>query len=463
MPDTNVWISLAITLYVVIAVGLVAYATVVRRASVFDPLVQCVTFISLFTLPLPLRSVISDVVEGDVTEHLPQLKPYMAISVTFAALGLLCFAVAYYSRFATALGRALPQPPVVRRPRVYRATLLLAGFSVVLLVLLAKDAGGLLAFVLLGYNSSEETFGRGYLAIGFPWLFVTSLFLLYRYAMFRQARDAVIAAAFMIVLTVVQLLLGNRSVVLYMGLAVALFINFAIRRIHLRALVPIATIGFLFLNIVGYLRNSHYESLSDFFTRSTTAVGNLQESGDIKRGWFYTVTTGEFVVPFETMPEMVKSVGSRVTPLYGLSFLRAPVFVVPSALYQSRPLPLSNWYMAEFYGSGFGLNEGRAFFFLSEGYLNFGPAGVALVMFVWGILFGGVREYMRLGEDNPGTALLVALSVAFIFRAVAGDFSSLVIALPEQNLSCAVIGLAIMTGFAHWYRFRPAAGVQSQG
>jgi hypothetical protein len=37
---------------------------------------------------------------------------------------------------------------------------------------------------------------------------------------------------------------------------------------------------------------------------------------------------------------------------------------------------------------------------------------------------------------------------------VAGDFVSLVIGLPEQNLSCAVIGLFIMTGFTTWYRVR---------
>jgi hypothetical protein len=31
---------------------------------------------------------------------------------------------------------------------------------------------------------------------------------------------------------------------------------------------------------------------------------------------------------------------------------------------------------------------------------------------------------------------------------------SLLIGLPEQNLSCAVIGLCIMTGFTTWYRVR---------
>lgn len=454
MFDTNVWLSLAVALYLVVAVAVVAYAIVGRRASVFDPLVQCVAFITVFTLPLPLRALTSDLIEGDVTEHLPQLKPFLAVSVAYAAVGIACFAVAYYSRIATLFGRALPHPPVVRRPRTYTATVLLGVFSLILLVLLAREVGGLIAFILLGYNSTAETFGRGYLAIGFPWLFVTALFPLYRYALLRQRLDLVVATFLIAGLSVVQLLLGNRSIILYMGLTVAFFVHYAIRKLPLRTLLPIAFAGFVFLNVVGFLRGSEYKSFSDLVARSTSAFGGLQESGDLHHGWFYTLTTGEFVVPFETFPEMVRSVGTRVDPAYGATFLRAPLFVIPNVIYPDRPLPLTNWYMEEFYGGGFGLNQGRAFFFMSEGYLNFGPAGVILLLFAWGAFWGGVREYLRLGEGNPGSALLAALSIAFIFRAVAGDSVSLLIGLPEQNLSCAVIGLCIMTGFTTWYRMR---------
>lgn len=458
MPDTNVWLALAVAAYGIVAVGLVLYVLGVRRASLFDPLLQCVVFISLFTLPLPLRALTSDIIEGDVTEHLPQLKPFLAISVVYAAVGLICLAVAYYSRVAVALGRAFPHPPVVRRPRVYSTTLLLGAFSLFLLAVLAREVGGLVAFVLLGYNSSAETFGRGYLAIGFPWLFVAGMFPLYRYALLRRRTDLFVAGAFMVGLAAVQLLLGNRSVVMYMGLTIAFFVHYAVRPLPARVLIPLAFAGFVFLNIVGFLRGSKYQSFSDLVTRSAAAVGGLQQSNDLDHRWFYTLTTGEFVVPFETLPEMVRSVGTRVPPTLGTTFLRAPLFMVPSVIYPDRPLPLTNWYMAKFYGSGFGLNEGRAFFFMSEGYLNFGPAGIILLLFAWGAFWGAVREYVRLANGNPGSALLAALSVAFIFRAVAGDFVSLLIGLPEQSLSCAVIGLALMTGFGAWYRYRPQAG-----
>ncbi len=448
--DTNSWLYLAIMGYTIVAICLVSFAIVRKGARLFDPFIQCVFFISLFTLPLPIRALISDAIEGDVTEHLPQLKPFLPIAIVYVTVGLICLAIGYYSPLARAVGKLLPHPPIVRRPRVYLGAGIVAAFSIFLIVLLAAAVGGVVAFVLLGYNSSAETFGRGYLAIGFPWLYVASLFLLYRYAIYGKWYDILGFVAAFIVIGAVQLLLGNRSVILYMALTAALYVHYSIKPLSLRALIPLGVVGFLFLNVFGYLRGSKYENFGDFVTRTSETVSRFRETGDLKHGFVYTMTTGEFVVPFETMPEMIRSVGTTVNPRLGLTFVQAPLFIIPSAIFPERPLPLANWYMAQFYGGGFGLNEGRAFFFMSEGYLNFGPAGVMLLLLAWGVFWGAVREYIRLGRGNPGSGLLAALSVAFIFRGVAGDFISMLVGLPEQSLSGAVVALMLITGFAGW-------------
>jgi hypothetical protein len=452
--DTDNWLYLSIVVYSLVAVGIAAYAIVKRRARLFDPLLQCVLFISLFTLPLPVRALLSDLIEGDVTEHLPQLKPFMPLAVLYATMGLVCVAVAYYSPMSRAFGRLIPHPPIVRRPRAYFGAGTLALISLSLIFLLTVQVGGIIAFVLLGYGSSAETFGRGYLAIGFPWLFVASMLLLYRYAVYRKRRDIVLFVLAFFANVVIHALLGNRSTILYMALTAGFFVHYSIRPLTLRWILPIGVIGFLFLNIFGYLRGSKYESFADFTTRTTDVANRVSANGDLKRGWVYTLTTGEFVVPFETLPEMMRSVGTSISPRFGVTYLQAPLFVIPSAVFPDRPLPLSNWYMAQFYGNGFGLNEGRAFYFMSEGYLNFGPAGIVAIALIWGVFWGGVREYIRLARGNPGSGLLAALSVAFIFRAVAGDFSTLLIGLPEQSLSGCIIGLAIISGFASWTRKR---------
>ena len=46
-----------------------------------------------------------------------------------------------------------------------------------------------MGFLLLGYNVTAETVGKGYLAMGFTWLFVASMFLLYGYALERKKRQ----------------------------------------------------------------------------------------------------------------------------------------------------------------------------------------------------------------------------------------------------------------------------------
>jgi hypothetical protein len=99
--------------------------------------------------------------------------------------------------------------------------------------------------------------------------------------------------------------------------------------------------------------------------------------------------------------------------------------------------------METFYGEGHGLNIGRSFFFLSEGYLNFGILGVFATMLVWGAFLGVVHFYLRAANGAPGAVLLCALTIAFIYRGLAGDFSSMFVGLPEQSLSAAIIGLWI--------------------
>lgn len=443
---------LAICFYIAIGVGLLVDAFARRRATFFDPLVQCVVFISLFTLPLPLRALYSDVVEGDVTEHLPQLKPFLPAAVFYTAVALVVFAIAYYSAAARAFGRALPRPP---RPKslggAYVAAAAVGCIAFALVVMLARSTGGLLGFILLGYGSSAETFGRGYLAVGFPWLFVASLMPLYRFAYQPRAIDRIVAIVWIGVLVAVQLILGNRSAVMYMAIVIVVFWHFAIRRFSGMLLATLGFVGFVALNIAGSLRGSDYSSLKEFVDRTTSAATHTVTGGTLHEGMFYTLTTGEFVVPFETFPEMIRSVGTRVEARFGATMVRAPVFAIPSAIYSERPLPLTSWYVRSFYGSGFGLNEGRSFFFLAEGYLNFGLAGVLMVGLLWGWFWGGVREYLRLSRGEPGAVLLVALTIAFVFRAVAGDAVSLVVGLPEQSLSAAVAALAVATRFRSWY------------
>ena len=66
----------------------------------------------------------------------------------------------------------------------------------------------------------------------------------------------------------------------------------------------------------------------------------------------YTLTTGEFVVPFETLPQMIESVGSTVNPEFGMTYIRAPLQVVPRLYSLAVPCRLPTGTCEEFYGGG---------------------------------------------------------------------------------------------------------------
>jgi hypothetical protein len=423
------------------------YAIVLKRASWADPIVQFLAFFALFVLPLPVRALITQEIEGDVTKHLPLLLRYLPASVLLSALAIICFVIAYYSNLGVRVAQRLPSTEQPRR-EPYVAAIVLGAISLTLIARLAIEAGGILSFVLLGYGSSALAFRQGYLAIGFPWLYVALCFLLYRYAMRRRPLDLILYGIGFAGIAAMQIVLGNRSIVLYMILVTVLFVHFGIRRVSLLRLIPLASLAFVALNIVGFLRASNYGSPADALLRWQGDVQDLSTSGELGHDLFYTLTTGEFVVPFETLPQMVRSVGTEIPAQWGRSFAASPFFFVPSAIFPTRPLPLANWYMRQFYGEEtYGLNEGRAFFFLAEGYLNFGPVGIPLLAFLWGVLWRAAREYLSVSRYSLGAVLMYAFAVAYMFRLIAGDSTTLLVGVAEQDLVPAILGLTMIGGW----------------
>ncbi len=426
------------------------YARVLRHADLLDPVVIFSVFLVIFVVPLPLRTLFTLQIKGDVTPHLPALLPYMAEAIWWTTAAYIAFALAYWSGLGRTLASIFPHPPILRGHRPLGAAAVILFVSLVLLITLGGGLAGIGDLILLGYASSAKTFGRGYLAVGFPWLIVSLLFLFYMYATHRTTRWLVYGLVGSAVLASMYLIMGNRSLVMYLLIALILFVHVQIRSFSKKQLLVLTVCGFVALNVYGFLRSSNYTSLTGYFHSTGNTLQLLQQSGKLDKGLYYTLTNGEFAVPFETMPQMIQSVGNTVPYQYGKTFLQAPLFFVPSALFPNRPLPLTNWYMNTFYGKTAGLNHGRAFFFLAEGYLNFGPIGVLLVGIMWGLYLSAIAEYRRRGIGNPGTAMIYSLAVAFIPRQIAGSFVTLLVALPEQSLGAAVIGIVAASLGAGW-------------
>ncbi len=431
------WTLISVLFYLGVLVTTAVYVYGVKRASLFEPVSLYLFFVSLFALPLPIRFCITAEIEGNVSPALMQFAPWLPISIVMTAFALPIFVVAYYSIWAKLLGRYIPLIPDKGLRGTAVSIWLLTVLSVILIYLLAESLGGILAFLLLGYKSSEETFGRGYLAVGFSWLVVAMLAWLDRYASRRKVIDAIWAVGLLFVNTAIFFITGNRAMLMYMAIALIVFVNYRIRRIGILTLLPAVLVGFLALNLMGSLRTSNYENVGDFIEKTFITSPAVAERD--KESFFYTLTIGEFIVPFETLPQVIRTIGVSDMPWLGWSYLRAPVYLIPSFIFPDRPLPIGNWYMENFYGNGYGLNEGRAFFFLAEGYLNFGPFGILLVAMVWGCMWGGLQSWMLRGKDHFGGVLVYALLSAYMFRCVAGDVVTLLVGTTQQSLAAVFI------------------------
>lgn len=443
------WLLLSLLFFIFVTAGTIYHIRKFRKAQLLDPIMVFLFFYCLFVLPLPIRAYITKQIAGDVTEHLPQLLPYIPWALFWCALGLPFFVWGYYSGFARRFVQRLPLPRTARYPG--KAFVVLAALSFFLIFQLARDFGSLSELVLSGYGVGGQMIGKGYLAVGFTWLFVSSVFLLCRYVEDRKKSTMVLFWIVFGLVVAMLTIMGRRGDIAYMLLAVTIFWHYAVRPLNIKVLAALTLFFFVSLNLFGQLRQSGYRSLTDFWTRTTTSYSETSDSSD---RWYYTLSTGEFVVPFETLPQMIRSVGTDVSPEFGWTFLRAPVFAIPSVLYPNRPVSLSNWYMDEFYGFDSNLYVGRQFFFLSEGYLNFGPLGIPLLMYFWGAFAGIIWQFRVRSENHPGVILIYSLTVAFFFIAIAGDFSTLLVGLTAQYLAAALLGLWISCGFKSPFTFR---------
>ena len=101
--------------------------------------------------------------------------------------------------------------------------------------------------------------------------------------------------------------MGNRGQIMYFGLVIATFYNFAIAPIRFVKAVPLLVLAFLALNILGMTRGSDYKSVDEFIEAFSRNAGQVQDAAG-GHGLFYTLTVGEFLVPFESLPQVMSLV-----------------------------------------------------------------------------------------------------------------------------------------------------------
>lgn len=332
----------------------------------------------LYTLPLSI-AVAAQLSGGDLSEQMPLFSPFIPYALIYTSGFLMAFySTLIYLDQNPANLRLVPVPLSAKG----LIKLLWVGFLLAciwMLFQLASQAGGIYGLILTGYGVTEYFIGQGHYAIAFEWLTALAMLFL-AYGVIHKWRFGLLAPAAMIgFLLLIFLIMGRRAAVVTLGLA-TIFILFRVNIIkNIWPIFAIMILGFFALNWIGLIRGESYDSLLSAMEIIIKKSTSLQESGEISGGIFYTLTTGNFVVPFEVLPQLMRKMQSFSDFDFGTTIPKNISLVIPTVLYPERVIPLGNWYMTEFYGTT-SLNEGRQFYFLGEAYKNFGPFG----FLIWG-------------------------------------------------------------------------------
>lgn len=145
----------------------------------------------------------------------------------------------------------------------------------------------------------------------------------------------------------------------------------AVRATHLNLMLGLKQILWLFLIFIGFLSVGYLRNLS-----------NISEINPL----IEILKSNEFIFPIQTL---IYYVNSDVWSLhFGESYLRAPMYFIPRALWDGKPISLGMEFLIDYVGT---TNwQGYAYTPITEAYVNFFWYGPPIVMFFLGLLMNRI-------------------------------------------------------------------------
>lgn len=387
-----------------------------------------ILIVALYVIPLSVFNYSLSEPSGNISPHFYSFSGYIPFALLLCAVFNLVFSFSYRK---LVLRKVFIEPSHVTKKFSRHEFLIIYIFLIVsvwLLYQLSKEVGGLLGLILSGYRVTELFINKGHYAVGFEWI-VTLCLLLWGNALTTKSIKRILSIGLLlVVVTTAFAIMGRRgALVILIGSSIYLF-HQLYKPIKLYKLIGIGITGFYFLTLVGFLRGDSYENLSTFV--QTIQEKKIRIDNDKSVDFLYTVTTGNFAVPFETFPQVIKSLGNEYNLGFGFYSMQSFLIIIPSALWSDRPLPLSNWYMKTFYGTT-QFNEGRQFFLLSAPYMDFGPSGIVLIGIVFAFFWGII---LKIGTEHKNDILsvtFISIIIASSLNLVSNDFAGWIIAFSK--------------------------------
>lgn len=376
----------------------------------------------LFVLPLSIRLLFTTTISGNVSPNLFDFIDYFpfAVLLNTAFLVLLVKMCNYQTRKSLASLRTKIKINILGRVPTLTLVILMFAISFLLVDVLAKNFGGFGSFVLQGYRITESFIDNGVYAMGLVWIQVLSVFLFAYFGVRGRSRVKLFTVGVLALELVLLIIMGRRAEVVFLGVSSLIVWHFVYRKITRKWLFVIVMAGFFSMNLVGMIRGEAYSSFSEAINvLSENTSARSADSG--METYIYTVTEGQFVVPFATLPELMAHLGNDMSYHYGGASLGSFALIIPTIIWPDRPLPLSNWYERTFYNSAAKSNEGRQFFVLTAPYMDFGVFGVLFFGLLCGWLFAKWGMFLMRRIESPIFLTMYAVFVGSMLSFVSGD------------------------------------------
>lgn len=413
------------------------------KRSWHDPLYIFLILMILYVSPLTLRYISDLPIEGNVTQYFYDLKNIYSYSLIVVTICISLFYISYKLSSSIIFTRIIRNKSsnIERNGLNYTlAGYVLLVFGLFLFLVLSLPYGGPVGVILQGYAVTEIFSQNPLLASSISIISTSSIIFLCAYVQSHKRKYLFISIIIITSAILLQIILARRSEIAVWSLMYVIFYSILVKHISLKKILPLILFGFIFLNLLGFARQANYESIGSFTTSFSEQYNNLEND---KSGMFYTITTGQFVIPYETVPMLMEKL-SYSEMKYGTTLFDIILQWIPRSIWTDKGYGNGVWYYRTYYDPNGLPNEGRQFFFLAEGYLNFGLIGIFLWSILWGFFWKNISLLIKFqNKVSILTAYLYSSYTASMLTLIASDSVGIFVAFIKTKLLWFIMGYFI--------------------
>lgn len=396
---------------------------------------------SVYVYPLSFFYLSGEVASGNISPDIYSFGNYIPFSLFLSSLFII-FLSLLFKQWNSDFKVESSKLEVLSKIDII-IILLLFVISILLLIELGKSVGGITKLILKGYFVTELFIGKGHYAVAFEWISTFVLLFFSNSLLKRKKGNIVLSLITMLLLILVFSVMGRRAnIVVLIGTAIMCY-NLLYARIKIFYLVTLVSVGFLFLTYIGYLRGQSFDDISTGIESMQIKSERIADDDDTDI--LYTLKTGNFAVPFETLPRIISTSGENYYFGFGYYSLSSMSNIVPTFIWNNRPIPLSSWYMKEFYGVT-NLNEGRQFFLLTTPFMDFGPFGILLFTVFFAFFLTKLNSLYKNNSRNALIITLISLFFGCLMNLISNDFLGFMLAFIKGYAFPIILVLVIKKG-----------------